>query len=74
MANRPQPRNGNPGSGLGSLILGLIFGGVVGIIGAFWFAPRSGQETRQLIEGESIANTIEAGKAEARKLNRTHRP
>jgi hypothetical protein len=60
-------------------LVGAILGTVIGAIAALWFAPRSGEETRQEIEqaaiqarrrveGESIHEAIQAGKAEARKF------
>ncbi len=55
---------------------------VVGAVLALWFAPRSGEETRheiehtaddmrRRVEGESLHDAIEAGKAEARRLQQT---
>lgn len=57
---------------------GTIIGALAGMVIAVWKAPRSGKETRQLLEGrgrtligetESAQMSIEAGKAEARRLN-----
>ncbi len=65
--------------GAGIFLIGAILGTVIGAIAALWFAPRSGEETRQEIEqaaidvrrrveGESIHESIQAGKAEARRF------
>lgn len=75
-----QPRESGAGGDLFTLIFGTILGGIAGVITAFWFAPRSGKETRQKvvseaeevrrrIEGDSISDSLEVGKAEARRLN-----
>ena len=65
--------------GAGIFLIGAILGTLIGAIAALWFAPRSGEETRQEIEqaaidvrrrveGESIHESIQAGKAEARRF------
>src|SRR5260221_14022289 len=76
-----------------SFIIGTFIGAVVGAISAFWFAPRSGRETRHVIqergaelrddlegvadetrkriEGESLDDSIQAGKAQARRFQET---
>jgi gas vesicle protein len=76
--------------GLGLFVVGAALGGLLGAIGAVWFAPQSGEETRhdiqekvtnigddiehvtadarRRIEGDSIEDSIRAGKAEARKF------
>ncbi len=76
----------------GPFMRGAILGGIVGVLVAIWYAPRSGRDLRRLlqgrrrelvgeveqaaaqvrrqIEGESVVESIEAGKAEARRLNR----
>jgi hypothetical protein len=63
----------------GIFLIGAILGTLIGAIAALWFAPRSGEETRQEIEqaaldvrrrveGESVHESIQAGKAEARRF------
>jgi hypothetical protein len=65
--------------GAGIFLVGAMLGTVIGAVAALWFAPRSGEETRQEIEqtaldvrrrveGESIHESIQAGKAEARRF------
>jgi len=60
------------GSGLGSFLVGLVLGTLAGIIAALWYAPQSGKATRdelqQRVEGESISQSMEEGKAEARRF------
>jgi hypothetical protein len=73
-----QARQAQDEGGAGIFLIGAILGSLIGAIAALWFAPRSGEETRQEIEqaaldvrrrveGESIHESIQAGKAEARR-------
>jgi len=59
---------------------GTIIGALVGAAVAIWKAPRSGKATRDMLEGqgrkligetETAQSAIEAGKAEARRLNKS---
>ncbi len=63
-------------------VIGTLLGTLLGALIALWFAPRSGeatrheientaQEVRRRVEGESLQDAIEAGKAEARRLQQT---
>ncbi len=74
------PETNNRRGGDGAFFLGALLGSLIGTIVALWFAPRSGKELREeveqsadelrrRIEGESVEESIQAGKAEARKLN-----
>ncbi len=67
---------------VGLFVVGAIAGTVIGAIMAIWFAPQSGEATRhdleqaandarQKIEGESLSDAIQAGKAEARRFQET---
>ncbi|MBX3061749.1 MAG: YtxH domain-containing protein [Anaerolineae bacterium] len=67
-------------SGLGSFAWGTVIGTLAGAVLAFLFAPRSGQElrddlsdaagdVRRQITGETVAESLEAAKAEARRMN-----
>ena len=67
---------------MGLFVIGAIAGTVIGAIVAIWFAPQSGEatrhdieqaanEARQKIEGESISDAMQAGKAEARRFQET---
>jgi gas vesicle protein len=42
------------GSGVGMLFLGILAGAVVGGVTALLLAPKSGQETRQMIKDKSM--------------------
>lgn len=66
--------------GMGAFVWGTIIGSVVGAVIALLFAPRSGKETlddleqaatetRRQVIGESVEESIAAGKAEARRMN-----
>ena len=67
---------------IGPFFTGALIGAVIGVAAALWFAPQSGQETRQeieqaaidtrrRIEGESLEQAIQAGKAEARRYQQS---
>jgi gas vesicle protein len=69
------------GGGFSAFMWGSILGSLAGAIIALFFAPRSGDELRQeiegtavdvrrRIEGDSVADSLAQGKAEARKLNK----
>jgi gas vesicle protein len=76
------PETNNRRGGDGAFFFGALIGSLIGTIVALWFAPRSGKELREeveqsadelrrRIEGESVEESIQAGKAEARKLNQS---
>ncbi|MCC7446477.1 MAG: YtxH domain-containing protein [Anaerolineae bacterium] len=79
--NRREPVRQDNGE-MGLFVIGAIAGTVIGAIVAIWFAPQSGEatrhdieqaanEARQKIEGESVSDAIQAGKAEARRFQET---
>ena len=66
----------------GLFFVGAVIGTLVGAALAIWYAPQSGEqtreeiehvaaETRHRIEGESAADAIRAGKEEVRRLQQT---
>ena len=79
--NRREPIRQDNGE-VGLFMIGAIAGTIIGAIVAIWFAPQSGESTRhdleqaanearQRIEGESIQDAMQAGKAEARRFQET---
>ncbi|CAG1008088.1 MAG: YtxH domain-containing protein [Anaerolinea sp.] len=71
---------GSKGGGR-AFINGALLGAIIGALIGFWRAPRSGRETRdqlldqaetlrRKIEGDSVQDSLEAGKSAARELNR----
>jgi len=63
-------------------MVGAVLGTLVGAVLAFWYAPQSGEQTRQEIEqaaqdaihkveGESIEESLQAGRDEARRFQQT---
>jgi gas vesicle protein len=70
----------NDNEGMGMFAVGTLIGTLAGAVIAYWFAPRSGKETideieqsaadlRRQIEGDSVADSLAAAKAEARRIN-----
>lgn len=66
--------------GLGAFVWGTLVGTLIGAILAIFFAPRSGKDTldelertaaeaRRQVVGDSLEESIAAGKAEARRTN-----
>ena len=55
--------------GIGFFVVGAALGGLLGAIGAVWFAPQSGEETRHEIQEKvtSIGDDIEQVTADARR-------
>ena len=58
-----------PDDELGPFLIGGLIGGLIGAAAAFWFAPQSGQETRQEIQekGGELRDDIEKAAADARR-------
>jgi len=63
-------------------MVGAALGALIGAVLAFWYAPQSGEQTRQEIEqaaqeairkveGESIEDALQAGRDEARRFQQT---
>jgi gas vesicle protein len=81
VVERHDKRNQDEG-GAGIFVIGAVLGTLIGAIAAIWFAPQSGEETRREIEhaaedvihrveGESIEDSLQAGREEARRFQRT---
>ena len=61
-------------------LFGVLLGGLIGAIAALWYAPKSGGDVRrelderrtvlrQKIEGESVDEVLQEGKAAARQFS-----
>ena len=50
-------------------VIGAFFGGLIGAVAAFWFAPQSGRETRREVQekGVELRNEVEQAAADARR-------
>ena len=82
MASQDQHRSDGE---IGPFLFGVLLGSLIGAIAALWYSPKSGDEVRreleqrgstlrQQIEGESVDEAIQAGKAAARQFNQRQLP
>jgi gas vesicle protein len=69
MAKRNQNHVRYEDDAFGPFVLGALVGGVIAAIGAFWFAPQSGAETRQELQerGNELRDDIEQAAADTRR-------